>query len=171
MKGTRLIRELLLSLLAYLLSLVAMYAVDIVAILANGLLIIKSFAASFDMNVDIALPRITLDITLSLPSWIHWYPRICRNVVNAFQRLFSHFSFQTIALKNMNVTCSGAQAPGEVGKGSSSVEREREKGRQGSDRVRRLTGMEMAGIGRLNEEMCVGCLVLCVCSYDRYLAT
>jgi len=51
------------------------YAMDILQILATGLLMIKSFAASFPMSVDIVLPQITLDTTISLPSWFHWFPR------------------------------------------------------------------------------------------------
>ena len=113
-KGTRLVKELVLSLTVYLLGLVAMYALDIVTILANGLLIIKSFAASFDMRVDIVFPRITLDLTLPLPSWLHWFPRICHQAINSFERVFSKVQFRTIALQNMQVTCLGAQAPGEV---------------------------------------------------------
>jgi hypothetical protein len=35
---------------------------DFIQILANGLLMVKSFASSFNMDVNIAFPRITLSL-------------------------------------------------------------------------------------------------------------
>jgi hypothetical protein len=112
---------------------------------------IKSFASSFDMKLDIVFPSITVNINMVLPKWLHFFPRAFSSALAWFQRIFANISFGELAMKNMQVrilcpfaflthvlsravsqascfllctdcrmavlhqvTCVGAQAPGEV---------------------------------------------------------
>jgi hypothetical protein len=72
-------------------------------ILANGLLMIKSFASSFDMKLDIVFPSITVNINMVLPTWLHFFPRAFSSALAWFQRIFANISFGELAMKNMQV--------------------------------------------------------------------
>jgi len=107
-------KEVFFALAAYLAGIVLAYSVDILQILANGLLIIKSYAASYNMDVNIVLPKLTLDITIAIPKWFHWLPYYFSQVLDWFDKIFSKINIGNIAFKSIDVTCSGAKAPGEV---------------------------------------------------------
>lgn len=108
------IKQLILATLAYTTGFIAMYGVDILTILANGLVLVKSFAASFGMSVNIVLPQITLDISLNLPQALRWFPHTFEKALAWLDQIFAHINLPNIALSRLQVTCVGSQAPGEV---------------------------------------------------------
>lgn len=67
-------------------------------ILANALIMIKSFAQSFKMDIHVVFPSITMHINLFLPNFLKWFPNIFSNVLVSFSKIFAKISFTSIAL-------------------------------------------------------------------------
>lgn len=113
-KCLRLIKELAINASAYIATIIGLYGVDVIQILASGLLMIASFAASYDMDIDVAFPKLTFDVTISLPKWAHWLPDQFSKALDGLRRVFGKINISTVFFQNIELTCDGGQAPAAV---------------------------------------------------------
>lgn len=99
---------------AYLLMLFSLYCADIAMILANSYVLATSMARSANTPLDSFYDGVVITLNYQLPRFISWFPRLFSDLVKSFSALVQHLSFNVVFVQTFNVTCLGAQAPGQA---------------------------------------------------------
>lgn len=71
-------------------------------------------ARSANTPIDFFYDGVVITLNYNLPTFVNWFPRLFASLVKSFTRLVENFSFDMVFVKTFNVTCSGAQAPGQA---------------------------------------------------------